>query len=105
AAGGLHVRSGSARPVDAAALGDRLTVDGWLRTGDLGRIDEDGFVWIDGRVSSMINRGGLKVFPDEVEEHLRELPGVRDVAVAGVPDERLGEVPWAYLVVEPGTQV
>jgi acyl-CoA synthetase (AMP-forming)/AMP-acid ligase II len=101
----LQVRSASAPPVDAAALGDRLTEDGWLRTGDLARIDDDGFVWIDGRVSSMINRGGLKVFPDEVEEHLREYPGVRDAAVAGVPDDRLGEVPWAYLVAEPGAQV
>ncbi len=103
--GELQVRSASAPPVDAAALGDRLTDDGWLRTGDLARIDEDGFVWIDGRVSSMINRGGLKVFPDEVEEHLREYPGVRDAAVAGVPDERLGEVPWAYLVPAPGATI
>ena len=101
----LQVRSASAPPVDAAALGDRLTEDGWLRTGDLARIDEDGFVWIDGRISSMINRGGLKVFPDEVEEHLREYPGVRDAAVAGVPDERLGEVPWAYLVPAPGATI
>jgi long-chain acyl-CoA synthetase len=100
----LQVKSASA-PVDASALGDRLTDDGWLRTGDLGRIDSDGFVWIDGRVSSMINRGGLKVFPDEVEEHLREYPGVRDAAVAGVADERLGEVPWAYLVTEPGVEL
>jgi long-chain acyl-CoA synthetase len=98
----LQVRSASTPPVDASALGDRLTDDGWLRTGDLARIDEDGFVWIDGRVSSMINRGGLKVFPDEVEEHLREYPGVLDAAVAGVPDDRLGEVPWAYLVLAPG---
>jgi acyl-CoA synthetase (AMP-forming)/AMP-acid ligase II len=103
--GELQVRSASAPPVDAAALGDRLTDDGWLRTGDLARIDEDGFVWIDGRISSMINRGGLKVFPDEVEEHLREYPGVRDAAVAGVPDERLGEVPWAYLVPAPGATI
>jgi acyl-CoA synthetase (AMP-forming)/AMP-acid ligase II len=106
----LQVRSVSARTdeggaVDAGALGDRLTDDGWLRTGDLARIDEDGFVWIEGRVSSMINRGGLKVFPDEVEEHLREFPGVRDAAVAGVPDERLGEVPWAFLVVAPGASL
>lgn len=103
--GELLVRSSSAPPVDAAALGDRVTRDGWLRTGDLARIDEDGFVWIDGRVSSMINRGGLKVFPDEVEEHLREFPGVRDVAVAAVADDRLGEVPWAYLVVAPGARL
>jgi len=108
--GELQVRSASAhstegRTADAAALGDRVTEDGWLRTGDLARIDGDGFVWIEGRVSSMINRGGLKVFPDEVEEQLREFPGVRDAAVAGVPDDRLGEVPWAFLVVAPGVSL
>jgi acyl-CoA synthetase (AMP-forming)/AMP-acid ligase II len=108
----LQVRSSSAPRVDpvsqldsTSALADRITEDGWLRTGDLARIDDDGFVWIEGRVSSMINRGGLKVFPDEVEEHLREHPGVHDAAVAGVVDDRLGEVPWAFLVVEPGAEV
>ena len=50
----------------------------------------------------MVNRGGLKVFPDEVEEHLREHPAIADAGVAGVPDDRLGEVPWAFVVVEPG---
>jgi acyl-coenzyme A synthetase/AMP-(fatty) acid ligase len=103
--GELQVRSEAAPPADADALGDRVTADGWLRTGDLARIDDDGFVWIEGRVSAMINRGGLKVFPDEVEEHLREFPGVRDAAVAAAPDERLGEVPWAFLVLDPGVTV
>jgi acyl-CoA synthetase (AMP-forming)/AMP-acid ligase II len=103
--GELEIRSPS--PLDAAdpALAGRVTDDGWLRTGDLGRIDDDGFVWIEGRVSSMINRGGLKVFPDEVEEALRTFDGVADVAVAGVPDARLGEVPWAFVVVAPGARV
>ncbi len=95
----LHVRSAKSVP-DVATLGDRLTDDGWLRTGDLARIDDDGFIWIDGRVSAMVNRGGLKVFPDEVEEHLRAYPGVADAAVAGVPDDRLGEIPWAFVVME-----
>ena len=82
----------------------RVSADGatWISTGDLGRVDDDGFVWIDGRVSDMINRGGMKVFPDEVEERIRALPGVRDVAVVGVPDERLGEVPWAFVVGSVG---
>ena len=53
----------------------------------------------------MVNRGGLKVFPDEVEEHLREHPGVADAAVAGVPDDRLGEVPWAFIVLEHGAKL
>jgi acyl-CoA synthetase (AMP-forming)/AMP-acid ligase II len=98
----LQVRRVGAAPSDATTLGDRVTDDGWLRTGDLARIDADGFVWIEGRVSAMVNRGGLKVFPDEVEEHLREHPAIADAAVAGVPDDRLGEVPWAFVVVEPG---
>jgi long-chain acyl-CoA synthetase len=73
-------------------------VDGYLRTGDLGRVDADGFLWIEGRVSDMINRGGLKVFPDEVEEVLRRHPAVRDAGVAPLPDARLGEVPHAWIV-------
>jgi acyl-CoA synthetase (AMP-forming)/AMP-acid ligase II len=103
--GELQVRSQKAAPPDAATLGDRITADGWLRTGDLARIDGDGFVWIDGRVSAMVNRGGLKVFPDEVEEHLREYPGIADAAVAGVPDDRLGEVPWAFVVPEAASVI
>jgi long-chain acyl-CoA synthetase len=84
--------------VPGADLGDRLSPDGWFRTGDIATIDHDGFVWIEGRVSDMINRGGLKVHPAEVEEVLRLAPGIADAAVAGVPDDRLGEVPWAWCV-------
>ncbi|HEY7070432.1 MAG TPA: class I adenylate-forming enzyme family protein [Acidimicrobiales bacterium] len=84
--------------VQGVDLGDRLSPDGWFRTGDIATIDGDGFLWIEGRVSDMINRGGLKVHPAEVEEVLRLAPGVADAAVAGVPDDRLGEVPWAWCV-------
>jgi long-chain acyl-CoA synthetase len=79
-------------------FGDRL-VDGYLRTGDLGWLDEDGFLWVQGRVSDMINRGGLKVSPEEVEAVLRCHPAVVDACVAAVPDQRLGEVPHAWLIV------
>ena len=79
-------------------LGDRIDGDGFVDTGDLARIDGEGFVWIEGRVGDLINRGGNKVFPDEVEDVLRTAPGVRDVAVAGMPDERLGQVPVAFVV-------
>ena len=72
--------------------------DEWQHTGDVARIDEDGFVWIEGRVSDMVNRGGLKVHPGEVEEVLRLSPAVADAAVAGAPDARLGEVPVAFVV-------
>jgi len=76
--------------------------EGFLRTGDLGRLDADGFLWIEGRVSDMINRGGLKVVPHEVEEVLRGHHHVADACVAGVPDERLGEVPVAWIRPVPG---
>jgi acyl-CoA synthetase (AMP-forming)/AMP-acid ligase II len=75
--------------------------DEWQHTGDVASIDEDGFVWIEGRVSDMINRGGLKVHPGEVEEVIRLSPSVADVAVVGAADDRLGEVPIAF-VVESG---
>jgi acyl-coenzyme A synthetase/AMP-(fatty) acid ligase len=81
-----------------AELGDRLTEDGFLHTGDIARIDGDGFVWIEGRLGDLINRGGNKVLPEQVEEVLRQAPAVTDVAVAGVPDRRLGEVPVAFVV-------
>jgi acyl-CoA synthetase (AMP-forming)/AMP-acid ligase II len=73
--------------------------EGYLNTGDLARIDADGFVWLAGRARDVINRGGFKVVPEEVEEVLRAHPGVVDAMVAGVPDERLGEVPVGFLVV------
>jgi acyl-CoA synthetase (AMP-forming)/AMP-acid ligase II len=84
------------------APADRMDADGWLRSGDIVRFDDQGFLWIEGRVSDVINRGGLKVHPGEVEEVLRLAPEVADVAVAGVPDERLGEVPWAFVVPADG---
>ncbi|GBE64459.1 hypothetical protein MFM001_09210 [Mycobacterium sp. MFM001] len=87
----------AARKIDPAFL-DRLTDDGWFHTGDLGWFDDDGFLWLDGRVSDMINRGGLKVFPGAVEDVLLAADGVREAAVVGMPDERLGEVPWAFIV-------
>ncbi|GAA4972385.1 hypothetical protein GCM10023205_43160 [Yinghuangia aomiensis] len=83
---------------NGSGLADRLDPDGWFRTGDIGRVDAEGFLWIDGRASDMINRGGLKVFPAEVAEVLGAAPGVAEAAVVGVPDPRLGEVPWAVVV-------
>jgi acyl-CoA synthetase (AMP-forming)/AMP-acid ligase II len=79
-------------------LADRVDADGFVDTGDLARVDDAGFVWIEGRQSDLINRGGNKVFPEQVEEVLRLAPGVRDAAVVGAPDERLGEVPVAFVV-------
>ncbi len=85
-------------PNHSVGLSERLTGDGYVHTGDLARVDDDGFIWIEGRQSDLINRGGNKVFPDEVEEVLASVAGVREVAVAARADGRLGEVPVAYVV-------
>jgi long-chain acyl-CoA synthetase len=93
---------------ERSAAGDDMDgrlVDGWFHTGDLGRLDDEGFLWIEGRVSDMINRGGLKVFPEEVAEVIRLSPDVAECAVAGIPDDRLGEVPWAFVVPREGATV
>lgn len=71
----------------------------WVRTNDLGSVDDDGFVWIHGRADDVINRGGFKIFPAELEDCLEAHPGVREAVVFGVSDDRLGEVPVAVVVV------
>jgi len=77
-------------------------VDGWLHTGDLARIDADGFVRIVDRKKDMINRGGENVYCVEVESVLAAYPAVFEVAVLGVPDEMMGEKVGAVIVVRPG---
>ena len=71
----------------------------WIRTNDLGSVDEDGFVWIHGRADDVINRGGFKIFPAEVEDCLESHPQVREAVIFGVADDRLGQVPVAVVVV------
>ena len=76
--------------------------DGWLRTGDLGHQDADGFVYLVARKGDVINRGGEKVYPGEVELVIASHPRVREAAVAGAPDRRLGSTPHAWIVpVDP----
>jgi acyl-CoA synthetase (AMP-forming)/AMP-acid ligase II len=94
--GGVEVRTDDSSGELLVRIPGRI--DEWQRTGDVARIDDEGFVWIEGRVSDMVNRGGLKVHPGEVEEVLRLSPAVADAAVAGAPDDRLGEVPVAFVV-------
>jgi acyl-coenzyme A synthetase/AMP-(fatty) acid ligase len=78
--------------------------DGWVRTNDIGRIDEDDFVWIVGRADDAINRGGFKIVPQVVEGVLRSHPAVIEAGVVGTPDRRLGQVPVAAVTVsEPVT--
>ncbi|MEV0595526.1 AMP-binding protein [Nonomuraea cavernae] len=81
---------------------DEVIHDGWLRTGDLGWIGDDGYVRIAGRARDLVIVGGFNVYPAEVEHALDEHPLVAEVAVIGVPDERLGEVTAAFVVPEAG---
>ncbi|MGE0877163.1 MAG: AMP-binding protein [Acidimicrobiia bacterium] len=75
--------------------------DGWQHYGDLGRL-ENGYLYVAGRGGDVINRGGEKIYPQEVEEVVARHPGVREVSIAGIPDERLGAVPYGYVVpVDP----
>ena len=71
--------------------------DGWLRTGDLARVDEDGYYWFVGRKKEIIIRGGSNISPLEVEEALYQHPAVREVGVVGLPDPALGEVVAAFI--------
>jgi len=78
---------------------DRIDADGWLRTGDLGHFDGDGYLYLDARTDDVINRGGEKVFPREIEEMILADPAVAAVAVVAAPDPELGQVPVAFIVL------
>jgi long-chain acyl-CoA synthetase len=80
----------------------KTLVDGWLITGDLARMDEEGFFYIVERKKDMINAGGFKVFPRDVEEVLYKHPKVQEAVVVGINDPYLGEVPKAFIVVKEG---
>ena len=89
------------RPDDTAAV----ISNGWLRTGDLGHLDEDGYLTIVGRSKEMIIRGGENIYPKEIEDVLASHPDVLAAAVIGVPDETWGEVVVAYVQARPGADV
>ncbi|WP_030933894.1 long-chain-fatty-acid--CoA ligase [Streptomyces sp. NRRL B-24720] len=88
------------RPEENDAL---FTADGWLRTGDAGYLDQDGYLFITDRIKDMVITGGENVYPIEVESALAEHAAVLDVAVFGTPDEKWGEAVTAAVVLRPGT--
>jgi acyl-CoA synthetase (AMP-forming)/AMP-acid ligase II len=90
---------------DPEATAAAIDAGGWLHTGDLGTIDEDGYLRIVGRIKDMFIVGGFNAYPAEIEHLLLAHPRVAQVAVIGVPDERLGEVAKAFVVLAPGPPV
>jgi len=87
---------------DPAATAEAIDADGWLHTGDIGVMDERGYLRITDRLKDMFITGGFNCYPAEIESILLGCPGVAQVAVIGIPDERLGEVAMAYVVAAPG---
>jgi fatty-acyl-CoA synthase len=82
-----------------------FTADGWFRSGDLGYLDDDGYLFIADRLKDMIISGGENIYPAEVESLIAEIGGISGVAVIGVPDERWGEVPWAVVTLRDDVEV
>jgi acyl-CoA synthetase (AMP-forming)/AMP-acid ligase II len=79
--------------------------DGWLATGDVGYLDDDGYIFLVDRKKEMLISGGFNVYPSEIERAMRAHEGVREVAVVGIPDASWGEVPVAFVVAQPGRTV
>ncbi len=87
------------------ALTAKALQDGWLMTGDLGRVDEDGFLYLVDRKKDMIDTGGVKVYPHDVEEVIARHPEVAEAVVFGIPDEKWGETPVAAVSLRPGATI
>ena len=123
---GVRVRGDDGKAVPAGEIGDiqvkgpnvfkgywqmpektkeEFTADGWFRTGDVGRIDERGYVTIVGRSKDLIISGGYNVYPAEIEGYINEMPGVAESALVGVPHPDFGEVGIAVVIAKPGVQL
>jgi fatty-acyl-CoA synthase len=83
---------------------EAIDPDGWMHTGDLARMDEHGYIVIEGRIKDMVIRGGENVYPREIEEFLYTHPAIQDVQVIGVPDARYGEELMACIILKPGAE-
>ena len=87
------------------ATAEVITDDGWFRTGDMGKVDADGFVYVEDRLKDMIISGGENIYSPEVERVVAEHPSVMEVAIIGVPDDRWGESVKAVVALHPGTEL
>jgi fatty-acyl-CoA synthase len=90
---------------DEARTREAIDADGWMHTGDLASIDDDGYCRIVGRIKDMVIRGGENLYPREIEEFLHRHPDVQDVQVIGVPDEKYGEELCAWVVPRAGSRL
>jgi fatty-acyl-CoA synthase len=79
---------------------EAIEKNGWLHSGDLATVDNEGYYTIVGRIKDMIIRGGENIYPREIEEFLYTMPGIRDVQVVGIPDEKYGEIVGAFIILE-----
>ena len=87
---------------DQEKTAEAIDADGWMHTGDLGVMDDEGYVRITGRIKDMVIRGGENIYPREIEEFLYTHPDIEDVQVVGVPDAKYGEELCAWLRMRPG---
>jgi fatty-acyl-CoA synthase len=82
-----------------------IDANGWAHSGDIGRMDEQGYYYITGRLKDLIIRGGENISPKEVEDFIGHMPGVQDVQVVGVPSKKYGEQPAAFVIRMPGAEI
>ena len=87
---------------DPEATAEAIDADGWLHTGDVGVLDERGNLRITDRKKDMFIIGGFNAYPAEIENMISDHPAVSQVSIVGVPDERMGEVGYAFIVLRPG---
>lgn len=100
---GYHVMKGYYNNEEATR--EVIDEDGWLRTGDIAIMDEDGYIDITGRIRDMVIRGGENIYPREIEEFLYTHPGVEDVQIVGVPDAKYGEELMAWIIPKKGAEI